>query len=76
MTVFGGGPVGAVGLQVEREVQELTNEFGRGLMLEAFEIANTTSSEVTSPADPRGGCWYAGRCPMGDQHGGGGGGPL
>jgi hypothetical protein len=46
-TSRGGGPVGAVGLQVEREVQELTNEFGRGLMLEAFEIANTTSSEVT-----------------------------
>ena len=36
-----------MGLQVEREVQELANEFGRGLMREAFEIANTTSSEVT-----------------------------
>ena len=43
----GGGAVGAVGLQLEREVQALTNEFGRGLMQEAFEIANTTSSEVT-----------------------------
>ena len=39
--------MGAVGLQVERDVQELVNEFGRGLMREAFEIANTTSSEVT-----------------------------
>jgi len=46
-TSRGGGAVGAVGLQVEREVQELVNEFGRGLMREAFEIANTTSSEVT-----------------------------
>ena len=43
----GGGAVGAVGLQLERVVQELVNEFGRGLMREAFEIANTTSSEVT-----------------------------
>jgi hypothetical protein len=43
----GGGAVGAVGLQVERDVQELANEFGRGLMREAFEIANTTSAEVT-----------------------------
>lgn len=43
----GGGAVGAVGLQVERQVQELANEFGRGLMREAFEVANTTSSEVT-----------------------------
>jgi hypothetical protein len=43
----GGGAVGAVGLQLEREVQALANEFGRGLMQEAFEIANTTSSEVT-----------------------------
>ncbi len=46
-TSRGGGAVGAVGLQVEREVQELANEFGRGLMREAFEIANATSSEVT-----------------------------
>ena len=46
-TMRGGGPVGAIGLQVERDVQELANEFGRGLMREAFEIANTTSSEVT-----------------------------
>ncbi len=43
----GGGAVGAIGLQVERDVQELANEFGRGLMQEAFELANTTSSEVT-----------------------------
>jgi hypothetical protein len=43
----GRGAVGAVGLQVERDAQELANEFGRGLMREAFEIANTTSSEVT-----------------------------
>src|ERR1035438_2167402 len=41
------GAVGATGLQVEREVQELANEFGRGLMREAFEIADTTTSEVT-----------------------------
>ena len=47
----GGGAVGAVGLQVERDVQELANEFGRGLMREAFEIANTTSSEVTVYGD-------------------------
>ena len=47
----GGGAVGAVGLQVERDVQELANEFGRGLMREAFEIANTTSSEVTVCGD-------------------------
>jgi hypothetical protein len=46
-TSRGGGAVGAAGLQVERDVQELANEFGRGLMREAFEIANTTSSEVT-----------------------------
>jgi len=43
----GGGAVGTLGLQVERDVQEMVNEFGRGLMREAFEIANTTSSEVT-----------------------------
>lgn len=41
------GAVGAIGLQVERDVQELVNEFGRGLMREAFEIADTTTSEVT-----------------------------
>lgn len=43
----GGGAIGAAGLRVEREVQELAKEFGRGLMREAFEIANTTTSEVT-----------------------------
>ena len=43
----GDGAVGAIGLQVERDVQELVNEFGRGLMREAFDIANTTTSEVT-----------------------------
>jgi hypothetical protein len=50
----GGGAVGAIGLQVERDVQELANELGRGLMREAFEIANTTSSEVTACGDPWG----------------------
>jgi hypothetical protein len=43
----GGGEVGAVGLEVERDAQELANELGRVLMKEAFAIANTTSSEVT-----------------------------
>ncbi len=43
----GGGAVGALGVQVERQAQEMVNELGRILMREAFEAADTTTSEVT-----------------------------
>jgi hypothetical protein len=46
-TVRDGAPVGALGLQVERQARDIVNELGRVLMLEAFEAADTTSSEVT-----------------------------
>ena len=42
----GEGPIGALGLQVERRVQDIIHELGRVLMREAFEIADTSSSEV------------------------------
>ena len=43
----GEGAIGALGLQVERRVQDIVHELGRALMREAFEIADTTASEVT-----------------------------
>jgi len=42
----GEAPVGALGLQVERETQEIANELGRVLMREALEMADTKTSEV------------------------------
>ncbi len=42
----GEGAIGALGLQVERQVQDIGNELGRALMREAFDIADTTASEV------------------------------
>jgi hypothetical protein len=46
-TQRGDAPVGALGLQVERRAQELVHELGRILMIEALEVADSTSSEVT-----------------------------
>jgi len=46
-TSRGEGAIGALGVQWERQVQELVNEMGRALMREAFEIADTTAAEVT-----------------------------
>lgn len=46
-TSRGKGAIGALGLQVERQVQDIVNELGRVLMREAFEIADTTTAEVT-----------------------------
>jgi hypothetical protein len=43
----GEGAMGAFGVHVERQVQDIVNELGRGLMREAFEIADTTAAEVT-----------------------------
>jgi hypothetical protein len=42
----GEGAIGALGLEMEREVQAIVNELGRVLMGEVFEMADTTSSEV------------------------------
>lgn len=76
----GDGAVGAIGLQVERDVQEMVNEFGRGLMQDAFEIADTKSPGAPARGQARGStypwgneapaaqlCWnHGGTCAVGD----------
>jgi len=49
----GEGAIGAMGLQVERRVQDIVHELGRALMREAFEIADTTASAWPTPRRPR-----------------------